>query len=144
MKLEHLPDEYLNDLRSRGYQEKLRILKQHFTEGRINRIQFLAFKNELDRKFPNPKVDWRRLPKKFHTVHELGDDYEEDPAVNIVVPEFSKTDDNNIKVTMKDLELIDKDGKPRSQKIAELRNRSQKIVDDFTEKKRRELRAVKA
>lgn len=132
-KIENMPDEYLNDLRSRAYQEKLHGLKRRYANGEINRVMFLAMKNELDRKYPNPKVNWGRLPESYKTVHALGDEYDDTPAVTIKVPHVREIDDNHIGISLQDMELVDKDGKTNTQKVAELRADSKKLLDDKLE-----------
>lgn len=124
-KLEYLPDEYLNDLRGRAYRNKLKELQRSHANGVINRIQFLALKNELDRTFPNPKVNWSALPSSFKTVHEL-DDYPDKPAVTIHVPDVRAVG-NEIRISTKEIGLLDKDGKPIWSKIAALRAKSREL-----------------
>ena len=124
-KLEYLPDEYLNELRGRGYRTKLKQLQRMLVNGQINRVQYLAFKNDLDRLFPNPKVMWNRLPASFKNIHDL-DDYPDRPAVTIHVPDVRAVG-NEVRISTKEIGLLDKDGKPIWSKVAALRAKSAEL-----------------
>lgn len=136
--VEVIPDEYYTEIKGRGYRLKLEQLKKMFEKGEISRVQFLAFKNDLDRRFPNPKVDWRRLPKSFKQIQEI-DDYEDEPEVKIHVPQVRMLDENTIGISTKEMELGTKDeeGEINWSRVNEIRQKSRNLLDKFTSKRKK-------